>query len=260
MLVLDAIQRTQVNLTVFLGLYFDDTAAGGPVFLRQLGEIEAALKAFGTSYVDGIIVGNEYILNLFNDAKAGTAAAAAQKAGERIVLANIVATRTAITALNLSSTVLIGTADAGSMITATLSAASDFIMANVHAFFSGVSIADAAAWTYNYLNTDTPSIALKAANHPALYAAEVGWPSAAEPNGSLTLNGSDASMTNMQTFLDTFVCASNTNATKSFWFEAFDETWKLGAYGGAESHWGLMYANRTLKDVTIPNCPATFED
>jgi hypothetical protein len=140
----------------------------------------------------------EYILNAFNGANSASAATRAQAAAQRVVIANIATTRAAITALNLSKTLPIGTADAGSMITEALAEASDFIMANVHPFFAGVNIEDAAGWTWEYLETDTPSVALRASNRPTLYASEIGWPSDAAQNGSLTLNGSSASIEHLQ--------------------------------------------------------------
>ena len=49
-----------------------------------------------------------------------------------------------------------------------------------------------------------------------------------------------------------------TDGTNYFWFEVFDEPWKiqfdtLGQH--REDHWGLMDASRNLKDgVAIPDC------
>lgn len=45
-----------------------------------------------------------------------------------------------------------------------------------------------------------------------------------------------------QTFLDTFVCQANTNGTEYYFFEAFDEVWKLEEFGGVEGYWGLFYS------------------
>jgi hypothetical protein len=73
---------------------------------------------------------------------------------------------------------------------------------------------------------------------------------------------SAASIANLQKFLDTYVCQANKNATGYFYFEAFDEKWKVSQkndseqdkicsliipllsqddiYGGVEGHWGLF--------------------
>lgn len=39
------------------------------------------------------------------------------------------------------------------------------------------------------------------------------------PNGSLALNGSDASLANMQTYLDDFICDGNAQGEQYFWFQ-----------------------------------------
>ena len=38
---------------------------------------------------------------------------------------------------------------------------------------------------------------------------------------------STASIPNLQEFLDTYVCQANKNGTGYFYFEAFDEKWKV---------------------------------
>jgi len=44
-----------------------------------------------------------------------------------------------------------------------------------------------------------------------------------ESNGPST-----ASIADLQTFLNTFVCQANSNGTGYFYFEFFDEVWKVG--------------------------------
>jgi hypothetical protein len=76
---------------------------------------------------------------------------------------------------------------------------------------------------------------------------------------------STASVNNLQKFLDTFVCAANNNGTGYFFFEVFDEPWKVSfgiykpvmkcsiptclfvcfqdaQFGGVEGWWGLFTA------------------
>lgn len=57
-LVLQAIQETKVNMTVWLGLYIgtDET-----VNQEQMTETLAAISAYGTKHISGVIVGNEYV-------------------------------------------------------------------------------------------------------------------------------------------------------------------------------------------------------
>jgi len=247
-LVLDAIQRTKTNLSVFLGIYITDDST---VFPRQVAATLQSLKQFGPDHVLGIVVGNEYILDQ------ATVNPSLQSSAEATVLADVASFRKSLAALNLPKTIPVGTGDAGSMITTTLAQGCDFIMSNNHAFFSGATIQQAAVWAWQYINTDTPSSALKATNQPILYQGEIGWPTDALPDGSTQLNGSAASLANSQLFLDTWVCQSNANLTKYFYFEAFDEAWKV-IYNGSEPFWGLFDKNKILKNLTIPNCPVTY--
>lgn len=63
-------------------------------------------------------------------------------------------------------------------------------------------------------------VAAQASNNPACYIAETGWPSgtsnATEGNNGAASPGGDASIANLQTFMDTFVCQANKNGTEYF--------------------------------------------
>lgn len=136
--------------------------------------------------------------------------------------------------------------------------------------FAGTTIDDAAGWTWEYTNQNTPGIAVAAAsNAPDLWIAETGWPTGANETAYETYEGAVAGTQQLQTFLDTFVCQANTNITtdatagatgagsynKYAFFEAIDEPWKK-MYGGVEPFWGLFDSNKQLKNVTIPDCAA----
>ena len=80
--------------------------------------------------------------------------------------------------------------------------------------------------TAQYLIDEQPKFATAAGK--TLLSAEIGWPTDAMAGGSLTLNGSIASIPNAQKLLDTFVCAANKNVTAGgpygsgyFWFGAY---------------------------------------
>jgi exo-beta-1,3-glucanase (GH17 family) len=74
--------------------------------------------------------------------------------------------RTTLAGMGLNKTIPVGTADAGSMITTTLASGSDYVMANVHPWFGGVPIDQAAGWVYTYTSSNDPSSATLAANSP----------------------------------------------------------------------------------------------
>ncbi|GAC94280.1 potential glycosyl hydrolase [Pseudozyma hubeiensis SY62] len=243
-LMLDAIQRTKVNLTIYPAIYLDSSDPGDVAWTRQVNNITFALDNFGTNHIGGISVGNEYLLN------GGSATN---------LLAYVQQFRTLAT--SKSWTFPIGTADAGSMFTATVAAGVDYFMANVHAWFAGTLVSDGPAWTYQYFEDNDANIAAAAPNTPAAYIAETGWPSGANSTAAATyvneqgqVTGAKAGVPELQTFLDGYVCDANKNGTGYFWFELYDEQWKDALYGGVEAHWGLFDQNKKLKQITIPNC------
>lgn len=243
-LVLDAIERTKVNLTIWPAIYLDQTDPNDAAWNRQVANITFALDNFGTSHVGGISVGNEYLLD------GGSATN---------LLAYVQQFRTLAT--SKSWTFPIGTADAGSMFTSTVAAGVDYFMANVHAWFAGTLVQDGPAWTYQYFENNDANIAAAAPNKPAAYIAETGWPSGANSTAAATyvneqgqVTGAHAGVPELQTFLDGYICEANKNGTGYFWFELYDEEWKNALYGGVEAHWGLFDDTKKLKQITIPDC------
>ncbi|GAC76271.1 hypothetical protein PANT_20c00034 [Moesziomyces antarcticus T-34] len=243
-LMLDAIQRTKTNLTIYPAIYLDQSDPNDAAWTRQVDNITFALDSFGTDHIGGISVGNEYLLN------GGSAA-------------NLVAyvQRFRTLAASKSWSFPVGTGDAGSTFTATVAAGVDYFMANVHAWFAGTLVEDGPGWTYEYFETNDAAVAEAAPNKPAAYIAETGWPSGANTtqaetyvneNGQVT--GAKAGVAELQTFLDGYVCDANKNGTGYFWFELYDEVWKDALYGGVEAHWGLFDKDKKLKQITIPNC------
>jgi len=71
-------------------------------------------------------------------------------------------------------------------------------------------------------------------------------------------SGAVAGIDEMNQFISDWVCQSLANGTEYFWFEGFDEPWKISFNTPGkewEDKWGLMDVNRKLKDgVKIPDC------
>ncbi|WWC88321.1 uncharacterized protein L201_003229 [Kwoniella dendrophila CBS 6074] len=250
-LVLQAIQDTKVNMTVWLGIYVDSNETA---YDNQLTAVTDALKTYGTDHVSGVTVGNEYILNT-----AGTESttSSAYLAASKTITDKITEVKAAIQGLSLSKTLAVGTSDAGSVMSKSLGQGIDYFMANVHPWFGSVAIDDAAVWTYDFFQEFDVAPAALATNKPDVYIAETGWPTqsmnASESNSGAGGAKGEASVANLQTFLDTFVCQANANGTEYFYFEAFDEPWKV-QFGGVEPYWGLWDSDRNLKDIKIPTC------
>lgn len=253
-LVLDAIQRTKVNMTVFLANYpVPDNATA---YSEQRDKILAAIETFGEEHVGGVTVGNEFILDYVTAAGQSDPNGPAGDAGAALLVPNITDTRTQLNSLGLSMTIPVGNADAGAYFNNEVLAAVDYGMANVHPWFANVSIDQAAQWTWEFFQNNDIVAAEGVSNNPQMSIAETGWPTNSSDAGNMSNGPSIASEPNLQQFLDTFVCQANQNGTEYFFFEFFDEEWKNIQFGGVEGYWGLFYGNKTLKNIEIPDCAA----
>ncbi|KAL5634135.1 hypothetical protein ACGC1H_006086 [Rhizoctonia solani] len=250
-LVLQAIKDTKVNLEVFVGIYVneDDTA-----YTRQRDTIKQAILDFGINHIAGVTVGNEYILNSVTAAGESDATGTAGLNAAANLTTKVQDTRTMLSGMSLSKTLPVGTSDAGAYFNTPILEAIDYGLANVHPWFAKTTIDDAAGWTYDFFQQTNVAQANAVSNKPAMYIAETGWPTKSSSAAAATNGAADASVANLQVFLDTFVCAANTNQTNYFFFEFKDEPWKDALYGGVEGWWGIFDANKQLKNITIPEC------
>ncbi|KAL1739825.1 glycoside hydrolase family 17 protein, partial [Schizophyllum fasciatum] len=250
-LVLEAIVQTKVNLTVWLGNYVSATD-GGEAYERQRDTIKEVIQTYGTDHIEGITVGNEFMLNYVESQGTDDVTGTVGTTAAEMLVANITDTRSMLSDIGVSLSV--GTADAGAYFNEKLLSKVDYGMANVHPWFGDVSIDDAATWMWTFFQTNDVSLSEKVSNTPQMYIAETGWPTKSSSTDSETNGASAASEANLQVFLDDFICQANANGTEYFFFEFFDEKWKDETYGGVEGWWGLFNSNRTLKSVTIPVC------
>ncbi|KAL1666915.1 glycoside hydrolase family 17 protein [Schizophyllum commune] len=250
-LVLEAVQQTKVNLTVWLGNYVSATD-GGEAYERQRDTIKEVIQTYGTDHIGGITVGNEFMLNYVESQGTDDVTGTVGTTAAEMLITNITDTRSMLS--DISVDLPVGTADAGAYFNEKLLSSVDYGMANVHPWFGDVSIDDAATWTWQFFQTNDVSISDEVDNKPQMYIAETGWPTKSSNTSTETNGASEASEANLQIFLDTFVCQANANGTEYFFFEFFDEEWKDETYGGVEGWWGLFNSDRTLKNVTIPVC------
>lgn len=183
---MEAIRQTKVNMNVWLGIYIseDDT-----IWERQRQATLDIITEYGTDHISGITVGNEFLLNQANGAATAPAAAISS------ITTKVAQFKQDLAGMSLSKTLPVGTADAGSMVSTTLAAGVDYFMANVHPWFGGVPINQAAGWTYDYY---TQQVAIDLGTTKG-YIAETGWPSDANATQFLTYQGAVASVPNLQT-------------------------------------------------------------
>ncbi|KAJ3568721.1 hypothetical protein NP233_g5534 [Leucocoprinus birnbaumii] len=255
-LVLEAIKQTKVDMQVYLGNYPVPTD-GGVAYSRQKDELQKAVQTYGSGNIGGMTVGNEFMLNWLNANGATDPNSPVGNQGAQLLISNITDTVNMLNSLNLSPTIPVGNADAGAFFNTQVLGAVNYGMANVHPWFANVSIDTAANWTFQFFQETDVDLANTLSNKPTMSIAETGWPTKSSDAGNANNGASDASIPNLQTFIDTFVCQANSAGVEYFFFEFADEDWKDKQFGGVEGWWGLFNQNRTLKaGITIPTCQA----
>lgn len=238
---LDKLQMSD-DIKLWLGVWQDNNATTNA---RQLSQMWDILKEYGDKPFKGLIVANEI---LFREQMT------VSELGD--LLSEV---RTNLTAMSLNLPV--ATSDLGDKWTAELAAQSDYVMANIHPFFGGINAKDAASWTYSFWENNNGAYFKSDASKNII--SETGWPSQGGTDcGSDTVtdcpDASVAGIDQLNQFMEDWVCQALSNGTNYFWFEAFDEPWKISFNTKSqnwEDHWGLMDVNRNLKTgVKIPDC------
>ncbi|KNZ77173.1 putative glucan endo-1,3-beta-glucosidase btgC, partial [Termitomyces sp. J132] len=258
---LEAIKQTKVEMEVFVGIYV--LPNNNESYIRQRDIVKDAIQTYGVDHIAGVTVGNEFMLNYISEKQESDPNSAIGNEGAAMLIAYIEDTRNMLAGLSLPKTMPVGNSDAGSYFNTKVLSSVDYgaisifpQLSNVHAWFAQVTAGEAAAWVASFFEDTNVKPASQLPNQPKMYIAETGWPTKSSDAAHESNGAGIASVTGLQTFLDTFVCQANNNNIPYFFFELFDEKWKDIQYGGVEGWWGLFNADRSLKDVKIPECPS----
>ncbi|KAF2213818.1 glycoside hydrolase family 17 protein [Cercospora zeae-maydis SCOH1-5] len=243
-------------MKVWLGVYLD--GRNQTTNDRQLKDLYRILDTYPHDRFVGVIVGNEVLYQ-----KTMTVTELATQLDQ--VRSNFTSR-----GINLP----VATADLGDNWTADLAQASDIVMSNIHPFFAGTVAEEAAGWAYSFWQnkdvalTSSKTGTVGSVTYPKQIISEIGWPTqggndcgvATDPAFGCTsdTDGAVASLDNLNTFMDGWVCSALSNGTTFFWFEAFDEPWKHQfdtAHNKWEPYWGIFDKDRNLKTgIQIPDC------
>ncbi|KAL6711667.1 hypothetical protein ACN47E_004601 [Coniothyrium glycines] len=242
-MLIHAINRLEIKDTmkIWLGVWLD---SNDTTTTRQIDQTWQILDDYGCDYFKGIIIGNEVLYR--EDMTAAT------------LLNHITDFRQNIT--DHKCKLPVAMADLGDNWTAEMATKVDYVMSNIHPFFSGVNASDAAGWTWDFWQTHNVPLTASSSNIKQVIA-EVGWPTGGGMScgGAETCTqGSVAGISELNQFMQDWVCPSIQNGTEYFWFSAFDEPWKIRYNTPGkewEDKWGLMDVDRKLKPgLTIPDC------
>ncbi|KAI2615310.1 glycoside hydrolase family 17 protein [Hypoxylon sp. NC1633] len=234
--------KMENDIKIWLGVWQDDNDITNE---RQLSKMWNILDQYGADPFKGLIVGNEILFRKQMNAT---------ELGD--VLEKV---RSNLT--KHSWDLPVATSDLGDNWDSQLASISDYIMGNIHPFFAGVNAKDAASWTWQFWENKAHGF-FKADTEKNVIS-EIGWPTKGGTNcGDDKItdcpNGSVAGIDELNTLMEGWVCQALANGTNYFWFEMFDEPWKISFDTPGkewEDQWGLMDVNRNLKDgVKIPDC------
>ncbi|KAI0844278.1 glycoside hydrolase family 17 protein [Daldinia vernicosa] len=234
--------KLENDIKIWLGVWQDGNATTNE---RQLSKMWNILDKYGADPFKGLIIGNEI---LFREQ---------MTASELSKLLDSVRTNLTKHDWNLP----VATSDLGDNWDSQLASMSDYIMGNIHPFFAGVNAKDAASWTWQFWENKAHGF-FKTETEKNIIS-EIGWPTKGGTNcGDDKItdcpNGSVAGIDELNTLMENWVCQALENGTNYFWFEMFDEPWKISFDTPGkewEDQWGLMDVNRNLKEgVKIPDC------
>jgi len=216
----------QANLMIYAGAHIDSDPAA------NAEEIERLIAACEPARCAGLVVGNEPLLhgNLTVDQLIEVIRAV--KSDPRVIRRGM----------------RVGYADTEATLLANpaLAAELDFLLVNVHPYWAGIPVEEAADYV-----VERWLLVESAYPEKEVIIGETGWPTEGDPFGDAIPN-----QDNQQLFLETFVPLALERNVPYFFFAAFDEEWKGDASGvELESHWGLWYSDRTMKPVSFFEAP-----
>ncbi|KLJ08416.1 murein transglycosylase [Blastomyces silverae] len=216
-MVLHAIDRLELkDMKVWLGVWIDNNGTTNDRQIEQLYKVVENTK--DKSVFKGVIVGNEVLYRGKNSNSPLTTITALGNYMQDVKSE----------LKSMGADMPVATSDLGDNWTAELARIADAVMANVHPFFAGVTVDQAAGWTWNF------------------------WQ---DQNVPLTRGTTLCSANKSYRTLQILTVLFHMNR-----FEAFDEPWKVSFNEPElgkewEDKWGLMDPGRNLKPgLKIPDC------
>ncbi|ORX84305.1 glycoside hydrolase [Basidiobolus meristosporus CBS 931.73] len=223
---LQAIKDLKVDIKVILTIWVDNNST---TYQRQSADLFSTIQKFGPDQIYAVSVGNEAFFR--------------KEITHEDLYARIADVRQKLKGMGYE--IPVTTSDLGSIYNPELISHLDLSMANIHPYFAGTLVSDAANWTFSYFQQNI----VQPSQGKQSVISEVGWPTKGDPD-----RGAVASVPNLQYFVDSFLCEANRRKVPYFWFEAIDGPWKTQQFTVLEGNWGLLTTDRQPK-VKIPNCP-----
>jgi exo-beta-1,3-glucanase (GH17 family) len=116
----------------------------------------------------------------------------------------------------------------------------DVVVINAYPFAQGVRLDSAI----DYIDAAYRRIKAKVGSKEVIV--ETGWPSAGDSRGEAVPGSKNAGR-----YLSEFISWAQAKGVRYFYFEAFDEPWKIRNEGSVGAHWGLWDKNGEMKQYAL---------
>jgi exo-beta-1,3-glucanase (GH17 family) len=236
--ILESIKLLHLNVSLSIGVWIGEN---DEINDEQILDMKQVFRSYPRKYFETIFVGNEV---LFRE----------DQSSEKLI--KYIDDVKSFVQKELKWDIPVGTSELSSRVDANVMKHCDFFGSNTHPFFSGESVSNASAWTFDSLKYQVEpyrKLSSTRQNSPRVILSEVGWP---YDGGSY--HNAKAGPKEMQEFINDFVCKANEQKRPWYFFEAFDEPWKEVYHRNNarwETEWGLFTADRKMKQgITFPQC------
>lgn len=226
-ILLDAIQHMNLNMTIAMGVWIGADNKANKQQMDTMKKIIARL-ADPLRLINSIYIGNEVLFR--------------QDKSKHELIDYIKDAKDFLKMLHIED-IPVGTAEVGSLIDMELVEVCDVVGANIHPFFGGISVEEAPAWVWQFLNYQLDPMSRPVST--PIVITEVGWPSGGGRYGKAV-----ASKASLQFFISDFLCNFRDRGIEYYFFEAFDEPWKEvfnERDQNWEPQWGVFNADRLNK-------------
>ncbi len=119
----------------------------------------------------------------------------------------------------------------------------DIIMLHIYPFWSGLPVDGAAAYTVARYKAIQGLVEKEyPGQNKRVIIGEAGWPSAGDPQSKAV-----PSLTNQRRYMLEFLRLAEQQGVEYFYFDAFDELWKIEEPGHVGQNWGYSFTDRSAK-------------
>jgi len=222
------------GLPIFVGAWLDKNANDG-------AEIQGLINLAQSYPLDGVIVGNEYYLRHRTEADI-------EYLRQKIVqVKNTIPSSIPVTTAEIDDLMFnwsTGTPTINPVYRPILDQV-DIVMVHIYPFWSGMPIEGAAAFTIAHYKAIQTLIEQEyPGQHKRVVIGEAGWPSAGGPQTQAI-----PSLQNQRRYLLEFLTLAEQQGVEYFYFDGFDELWKIEEPGHVGQNWGYSYSDRSAKHV-----------